>query len=105
VRRALRRILRPIFVRQVDIYQDLYSHIDAMTEAGHGLRGELSRMNDRLESSLALAWDQAAYARRLAALEDRVEALMQAAETHRPDLAQMLLPFPELTASPRTKAG
>lgn len=78
-RRALRRILRPIFARQAEILQSLCDRLDAAEAADRGHRSEvdahLARVEEQLQLTLAFGWDYAALVRRLAALEDRVEAL------------------------------
>ena len=78
-RRALRRVLRPIFARQVEILQSICDRIEAAEAADRGHRAEvdahLARVDEQLQMTLAFGWDYAALVRRLATLEDRVEAL------------------------------
>jgi hypothetical protein len=62
LRRLLRRVLRPMFFHQVEIYRAIQRRIDELEAKAMKLRaGEL---------------DQRAQARRLAALEDRLEQLL-----------------------------
>jgi hypothetical protein len=110
-RRMVRRILRPIFYRQVELFQELSAELDHQSEArkqqqmeldrsrkalndgrqelschreelkGHHAeldrhRAELERLIERQDRVEALYWDHVALTRRLAALEDRVEALL-----------------------------
>lgn len=82
-RRALRRILRPIFQRQVELFQALCDRLDAADDAGRTLRRDLDHLQgrhdqlvDQVHSSVAFGWDYVAMTRRMAILEDRVEALM-----------------------------
>ncbi len=83
LRRILRRLLRPLFLRQVEILEELCRRLDD-AEAG---RTEQDRRQDallsRIQATSAMGWDQVAMARRLAVLEDRVEALLASAK--RPD--------------------
>lgn len=88
-RRLLRRILRPIFLRQAEILHGMVARLDAgeRTEAEfwdalHRISSRLDIVEARADSLaersqviLAFGWDYAAAVRRLAALEDRVEAL------------------------------
>jgi hypothetical protein len=86
-RRALRRVLRPIFQRQVDILQHLCDRLDGDDREIRGLRTDLDHLTRRhehaasqIQATMAFGWDYVAMARRLAILEDRVEALMARAE-------------------------
>lgn len=86
-RRALRRILRPIFQRQVALYQAMLDRFDAAEQADASLRAdldELSRrhesLNEQSQATIAFGWDYVALVRRLAVLEDRVETLTAARE-------------------------
>lgn len=87
VRRALRRVLRPIFQRQVEIFQNLCDRLDAAERADHALRERLDVLSGRqdafaeqVQTTIAFGWDYVAMVRRLAVLEDRVEALAARAE-------------------------
>jgi predicted nuclease with TOPRIM domain len=110
-RRLLRRILRPIFFRQADLFQELGTDLDRLNEdrkryqtdldrsvkeragcrqelSSHDAelkahqaeidrhRVELERLAERQDRAEALYWDHVALTRRLAALEDQVEALL-----------------------------
>jgi hypothetical protein len=61
-RRLLRRLLRPIFQRQVALFEQVFRREDLL-EA-------------QIQTTMAFGWDYVALVRRLAVLEDRVEALM-----------------------------
>jgi hypothetical protein len=63
VRRLLRRILRPMLFRQVELFE--------------GFDHDLERLEGFLESLHGFLVDREALARRLAVLEDRLEALLQ----------------------------
>lgn len=87
VRRVLRRILRPIFSRQVEILQHLCDRLDRQDEERQVLRkdlDEVTRRDDQLalqtQAAMSFGWDYVAMVRRLAVLEDRVEALVAHAE-------------------------
>ncbi|MBX6313213.1 MAG: hypothetical protein IRY99_09910 [Isosphaeraceae bacterium] len=87
VRRALRRVLRPIFLRQVQIFQSLCDRLDAAERADQELQAQIdglarrqSQLADQLQATAAFGWDYVAMVRRLAALEDRVEALTARSE-------------------------
>jgi hypothetical protein len=62
-RRLLRRLLRPMFEHQVELYRQLSDRQD--------------RLHLQLEATSAFDCDYTAMARRLAALEEHVEALLQ----------------------------
>jgi hypothetical protein len=88
LRRILRRILRPIFQRQVELFAGLCARLDAGDAADCSLRTEFDQLAarhdnlaDQMQSTVAFGWDYVALTRRLAILEDRVEALMAATET------------------------
>lgn len=95
-RRLLRRVLRPIFMRQVEIFQHLVDRldrlaprVDAHEHAVWALRSdadslkqrqdEVSRrqeeVSEQLQTALAFGWDYVALVRRLATLEDQVASL------------------------------
>jgi len=69
--RLLRRLLRPIFLRQVALYE------------------ELARRQERLE---AFVCDRTALARRLAVLEDHLQTLLQ--QTPAPEERCPTIPVP-----------
>lgn len=96
-RRVLRRILRPFFLRLVEILQSLRDRLDANEAADRSLRADLDdlvrrqeELADRLQATIAFGWDYVALVRRVAVLEDRVEALMAAVG----DESRPSLPFP-----------
>jgi hypothetical protein len=89
-RRILRRILRPIFHRQVELLRELFHRLYAtelaververrQDELREGLTRDLGRRQDELDEKLqtlvAMGWDHVAVARRLAALEDQIAVL------------------------------
>ena len=74
-RRLLRRLLRPFFQRQVDLYRDLHQRIDAVEDSLRAVRERQDKLAAETHASVALGWDHVALARRLACLEDAVEAL------------------------------
>lgn len=65
-RRLVRRVLRPVFYRQEELFAELGGEID-------GLKAEVERLSREVEGLTGLAWDHVAVTRRLAALEDRIE--------------------------------
>ena len=63
-RRLLRRVLRPIFVRQVEILNSLCDRLDQDEHASRALRADLEHISQRqfhlaeqLQGSVALGWD------------------------------------------------
>ncbi|HEY8740544.1 MAG TPA: hypothetical protein VIN56_08130 [Candidatus Dormibacteraeota bacterium] len=77
LRRVLRRLQRPWFDRQVEIFDELRRDLDATSAriaAVEGRQGEYQRLiaelRAQVEAQEARAWDDAAIAGRLAALED-----------------------------------
>lgn len=76
VRRLARRALRPILLR----LDALDARLAASLEEMKNVHARVDDVADRIEGTVALAWDYAATVRRLAVLEDRVEALMAKAE-------------------------
>ena len=102
VRRALRRILRPIFLRQVEIFQYLIARLDGLDtlnaltpkverhqheifalnvntdrlqESHNQLSKRQDELSDQVQTALAFGWDYVALVRRLATLEDQVASL------------------------------
>lgn len=80
LRRALRRLQRPWFDRQVEIMYELRHLLDIHEEQLQMLRHETDVLQDEvgdLKAAMGAAdarhWDQQAVAHRLAALEDLVE--------------------------------
>jgi hypothetical protein len=81
-RRALRRLLRPIFQSQVVLFQWICDRLDEGERNDHKLEREFKdltqrqdRLGEQIQATQALGWDHVALVRRLAVLEDRVEAL------------------------------
>jgi hypothetical protein len=112
-RRGLRRVLRPIFLRQVEIFESLCDRLDVTEGEERSMRRDLDDVTRRqddlgaqLQTSMAFGWDYTAMVRRLAALEDRVEALTVDREgaASRPDERQLSLPFPEFDRRSRAHA-
>jgi hypothetical protein len=111
-RRLLRRVLRPIFMQQVVLYQYL---IDRLDRGETTVRGDLETMNkrvedlaERVETVQAFGWDYVAMVRRLAVLEDHLAALTgQTAPASEEAEAQPSIPFPGLepAADPRAKVS
>jgi hypothetical protein len=96
-RRALRRVLRPIFQHLTAILQDVCNRLDAAERADAGLRTDLDALarrhddlRDQMQATIAFGWDYVAMTRRLATLEDRVEALSAHADGPGADA----VPFP-----------
>jgi hypothetical protein len=79
VRRALRRVLRPIFAHQVFLYQYLIDRLDRSETAVQGeletLRKRQDELTERVETIQAFGWDYVAMVRRLAVLEDQLADL------------------------------
>lgn len=101
LRRLLRRILRPIFVRQAEIMASLAARLD---DAGARIDDTNRRMDltsDQVQETIAFGWDYVAMARRLAALEDRVEALQARHDAARDDEGQLALPFADFEVDTR----
>jgi hypothetical protein len=69
-RRILRRFLLPMFQHQIELYRQLDADIDRLSQ-------RQEQLDCQLKASTSLGWDHIAIVRRLAALEDHVEALMQ----------------------------
>ncbi|MEO6809438.1 MAG: hypothetical protein ABI353_10055 [Isosphaeraceae bacterium] len=81
-RRGVRRILRPIFLRQVELFQSLCNRLDAAERRDAEHRHELDHLTrrqdhlgDQMQHTMAFGWDYVALVRRVAVLEDRLEAL------------------------------
>ena len=111
VRRLLRRILRPIFYRQVELFQHLTNRLDEhepvirATHRNVDILGHRQEMTEKkVETFLALGWDHVALARRLAVLEDQI-AVLTGQSTVGPDQAESKesIPFPGL--EPRSKVS
>lgn len=87
LRRWLCRLLRPIFAKQVEILQEICTRLDSEEWGTVSLQrqvqyvdGRVDTLSSQMRTTVALGWDYVATVRRLAVLEDRVEALMEARE-------------------------
>lgn len=109
VRRLLRRLLRPIFLRQVELFQHLIARLDADETSLRGACEDVERLSkrqddleERVETVLAFGWDYVAMVRRLAVLEDQL-AILTGQNTPTADEAdpQPSILFPSL--DPRSK--
>jgi hypothetical protein len=76
-RRLLRRLLRPMFQHQIELYRQLDADIDRLDADIDRLSQRQDRLDCQLKATMSSGWDHVAIVRRLAALEDHVEALMQ----------------------------
>lgn len=70
LRRLLRRLLLPAFQRQVELYRQLDADIDCLSQ-------RLDRLDQQPKATIDFGSDYVAIVRRLAALEEHVEGLMQ----------------------------
>ncbi len=112
LRRALRRLLRPIFHRQVELFQEIWHRLDHMDHSLHALHHEvhnLSRRQDGLEeqlkTTLAFGWDYVATVRRLAIMEDQIALLTGTAAPGIDDTeAHPSILFPGLKCDPKARA-
>ncbi|MDB5350037.1 MAG: hypothetical protein JWN86_1284 [Planctomycetota bacterium] len=96
VRRLLRRLLRPIFLRQAELMASLASRLDDHVAKIDEAHRRIDRTSDEIQDTIALGWDYVAMVRRVAALEDRIEALQSRELSARDDDGQLSLPFPDL---------
>jgi hypothetical protein len=112
-RRLLRRLLRPIFLRQVELLQSLIDRLDRGEMSVRTVQDDVDRIaqrmddvDERLETVLAFGWDYVAMVRRLAVLEDQVAVLTghTAALPDEPDSPSSFL-FPSLDPVPQSRAG
>ena len=85
-RRVLRRILRPLFVRQVELFEALDARLEALARQQQGLVKQQERVHDLLQ---AMNCEREAMARRLAVLEDHLNSLLRGADQPAPTI-----PFP-----------
>jgi hypothetical protein len=75
VRRLLRRLLRPFFLRQVELLQHIIDRLDRDEPILRTVRDDVDRLDQRVETVLAFSWDYVAMVRRLAAIEDQLAVL------------------------------
>jgi hypothetical protein len=112
VRRLLRRLLRPIFLRQVELLQKLIDRLDAgeaslqsVREQVDGLAKRQDEVDERVEMVLSFGWDYVAMVRRLAVLEDQLVALTgQATPAADEGESQPSILFPSLDVSPEARS-
>ena len=85
IRRQFRRILFPIFHRLVEILASLCHRLDVAEYESREFRAQLDDLRRRHEdqmakvpATVAFGWDYVAMVRRLAVLEEHVDALMLA---------------------------
>src|SRR4051794_18208905 len=78
-RRLLRRLLRPVFLRQVALFQNLIERLDAGEESIRVVRSEfgdhvrrLDELEEQAQAIQAFGWDYVAMGRRMAVLEDQL---------------------------------
>src|SRR5262245_19240357 len=102
VRRLMRRILRPFFLRQAELFQHLAGLVedhehrvyalridqeslkhrhDAMIRRQDEMAARQDEQGEQLHTTMAFGWDYVALVRRLATLEDQVAALTGSAVT------------------------
>lgn len=103
-RRGLRRLQRPFFQRLVAILQSHEDRLDAVDHTSASLRADVQRLSQshhqlsaQSQAALSFGWDYVAMARRIAALEDRVEALtaeLEATRSRQANTARVSVPFP-----------
>jgi hypothetical protein len=112
VRRLLRRLLRPIFLRQVELFQGLINRLDAGEQSVQAVRDDVESLarrqdevDERVETALAIGWDHVAMVRRLAVLEDQLATLTgQAAPSAVESDPQPSILFPSLDTASETRS-
>jgi hypothetical protein len=112
VRRLLRRLLRPIFLRQVELFQKLVDRRDAGEASLQVVRDDVDKLtkrqdevDERVEAVLAFGWDYVAMVRRLAVLEDQLVALTgQATPAADEGESQPSILFPSLDVTPEARS-
>ena len=90
VRRQLSRAFRPMFVRLVEILSSIVRRLDHDEHEIRELRAAINDLHRRQEeqagklpATIAFGWDYVAMVRRLAVLEEHVDALMLGQGSHR----------------------
>ncbi len=85
VRRQFRRVLLPMSRRMVEILVSLCHRLDVAEHEIRDLRGQLDDLRlrhedqaSKLPATIAFGWDYVAMVRRLAVLEEHVDALLTA---------------------------
>ncbi len=93
VRRQFRRVLLPMSRRMVEILVSLCNRLDVAEHEIRDLRGQLDELRRRhedqatkLPATIAFGWDYVAMVRRLAVLEEHVDALLTAKPEPQPAL-------------------
>jgi hypothetical protein len=88
-RRIAKRVLQATFPRQLAVFRSIFLRLDAAEQANRTLRADLEHLAsrhdqlvDQVQFNVAFGWDYVAMTRRLAQLEDHVEALMAERERH-----------------------
>jgi uncharacterized coiled-coil DUF342 family protein len=106
LRRAIRRVLRPMFVRLGDQIDSLAARLDLAENRINELSNRHDETNDQLQATVAFGWDYVAMARRLAALEDEISRLRRSDSTNRDDPRQLVLPLRDQSdKQPHAKAS
>jgi hypothetical protein len=108
-RRLIRRVLRPIFQRQVELFRSILGRLDALERRDARLSKDIQAllkkqdvMGHQLQETQALAWDYQRLVPRIADLEDRIEALMAEREREREgDSSVRVIPMPSEPARAR----
>ena len=111
-RRLLRRLLRPIFLHQVALYQYLIERLDGSETSVKGVQADMetltrrqNELNERLETVQAFGWDYVAMVRRLAVLEDQLATLTGQAPAPVDEAdTQASIRFPSLDLEPTPEA-
>ncbi len=111
LRRWICRLLQPVFQKQLEILQAICTRLDSEEWATVSLQrqvqyvdGRVDTLSSQMRTTVALGWDYVATVRRLAVLEDRVEALMVAREQDEGD-ASASVPFVGVHAADRAPTG
>jgi hypothetical protein len=111
-RRALRRLLRPIFYRQVELLQEIWHRLDHIDHSLQALRHEVhtlslrqDELDEQLKTTLAFGWDYVATVRRLAIMEDQIALLTGTAapSIDDTDMHPSIL-FPGLKCDPKARS-
>jgi hypothetical protein len=112
-RRLLRRLLRPIFLRQVELFQGLIDRLDAGEKSLQEARDDLDRLawrqdalEEQSETVQAFGWDYVAMGRRLSVLEDQIASLTGHPAAPTPDETdrQASIRFPGLDPAPDARS-
>ena len=111
IRRQFRRVLLPTSRRLVEILVSLCHRLDVAEHEIRDLRGQLDDLRRRhedqatkLPATIAFGWDYVAMVRRLAALEEHVDALL-AARTEADAAVDSSPAEPSLANNPRSRVS